>query len=193
MSIEHLLNFPLKASQGVTVQFISAGISDFHSAAHYVWQLPYGRNTDRSDFTLVLPEGRGTCSTKHALLAQLAFDQGVTSIELTLGIYQMNERNTPGVGTVLASYNLPYLPEAHCYLKYRRIRIDLTHPPGCQSEPIDSFLFEEKVTPDQIGDYKTSFHRRFLDQWIPDCDIEGINNLEQVWKIREECIASLSI
>jgi hypothetical protein len=42
-------------------------------------------------------EGRGTCSTKHALLAELATEQRLP-VALVLGIYLMNERNTPSGG-----------------------------------------------------------------------------------------------
>ena len=53
------------------------------SAVTYIRRLPYGRNTDRSDILRVLREGKGTCSTKHALLACLAQEQGIP-LELTL-------------------------------------------------------------------------------------------------------------
>ncbi|MGI6128050.1 MAG: hypothetical protein ACOYEF_14125 [Planifilum sp.] len=47
------------------------------SAAAYIRRLPYGCNTDRGDFRRVLREGKGTCSTKHALLVRLAQEQGI--------------------------------------------------------------------------------------------------------------------
>jgi hypothetical protein len=55
------------------------------SAVAYIRRLPYGQNTDRGDFRRVLREGKGTCRTKHALLARLAQEQGIP-LELTLGI-----------------------------------------------------------------------------------------------------------
>jgi len=48
----------------------AAGIQDFRGAAHHLLRLPYGRITDRNKFWLVLEEGRGTCTTKHASLAR---------------------------------------------------------------------------------------------------------------------------
>ena len=62
----------------------------------------------------VLTEGCGTCSSKHALLAGLAAAQRLP-VALMLGIYLMNERNTPGIGPVLARYGLAEIPEAHCF------------------------------------------------------------------------------
>ncbi len=38
----------------------------------------------------------------------------------------MTERNTPGVGAVLSKHGLAFVPEAHCYLTYEGIRIDVT-------------------------------------------------------------------
>ncbi|MEO8071760.1 MAG: hypothetical protein ABI686_00790 [Acidobacteriota bacterium] len=56
--------------------------------------MPYGRNSNRADFNLVLKENRGMCATKHALLAALAAEHN-QPVFLTLGIYEMNEGNTP--------------------------------------------------------------------------------------------------
>jgi hypothetical protein len=41
----------------------------------------------------------------------LAIEQNL-DIVLVLGIYEMSEQNTPGVGAVLAKYGLTMLPEA---------------------------------------------------------------------------------
>jgi hypothetical protein len=172
-------------------EFIIREITDLRAAGRYLHHLPYGRNSDRSDFRLVLPEGRGTCSTKHALLAELAREQTL-SIVLTLGIYEMHERNTPGVGCVLHKYGLPYLPEAHCYLRYKGTRIDITRSGAEPTEPINQFLSEEGIVPAQIGDYKVEFHQRFLRSWLANTDVVGNRSFAEIWQIREECIAALA-
>src|SRR5206468_3902356 len=159
-TLERLANQPLVFDGPVTRMFRAAGSRDFAEAAHHVLRLPYGRIADRSKFWLVLEERRGTCTTKHALLAELAHEQGI-AVQLMLGIYEMNQRNTPGVGRVLQKYGLSYIPEAHCYLRYQGERIDVTGvPPG--GEPIERFLHEEVITVDQIGAYKNELHRIFL-------------------------------
>jgi len=190
-SWEVLPGVPLRSAGDLTVQFISLGIADFRTAARYVHHLPYGRNSDRSDFTLVLRERRGTCSTKHALLARLASEQDIP-IVLTLGIYEMDHRNTPGVGSVLEKYRLSYIPEAHCYLTYEGGRIDVTRSGVEPVEPIDRFLYEETITPEQIGEYKVELHQRFLRNWVSRGAPTGDRSWEEIWKIREECIAALS-
>src|SRR5256886_1477274 len=81
-----LPNAPLSGGGTVTALFSEAGIADFHGAARHLLGLPYGRTSDRSKPALVLTEGRGTCSSKHALLAELAHELGL-DVRLTLGIF----------------------------------------------------------------------------------------------------------
>src|SRR5260370_21724396 len=158
--VPRLINRPLTTDGPITRLFRAAGTHDFPGAALHVLGLPYGRITDRSRFWLVLEEGRGTCTTKHAILAELAREQGI-EIQLMLGIYEMSEDNTPGVGRVLSAHGLSYIPEAHCYLRCQGERIDMTGvPPG--AAPIERFLHEEPITVDQIGADKNDLHRRFL-------------------------------
>jgi hypothetical protein len=97
MSIRRLPDFALDDSPPLGARFAALGILDYRGAARHVRSLPYGRNSDRSDWMLVLNEGRGTCSTKHALLAELARENG-RRVALMLGVYEMDEANTPGVG-----------------------------------------------------------------------------------------------
>jgi hypothetical protein len=69
--------------------FGGVGVHDFVGAARHILGRPYGRIRDREKFWLVLSEGCGTCTTKHALLAELGQEQGI-DIQLTLGIYEMS-------------------------------------------------------------------------------------------------------
>jgi hypothetical protein len=183
--LETLPNFDLEPGAALGAQFIFLGNRDFHAAARYVRQLPYGRNENRSDYGLVLAERRGTCSTKHALLAALAREHG-RPVELRLGIYEMDADNTPGVGPVLSRHGLDSLPEAHCYLAYGGARVDLTR--AQHTEPVEDFLYEETIEPEGIGAYKVDTHRRFVREWALQRDLD----FEQVWRIREECILTLS-
>src|SRR5215471_3157718 len=116
---------PVKDRGPVSAAFLGLGIDDFRRAGQYVRDLPYGRNAATSDLLAALNERKGTCSTKHALLKALASEQGLP-IRLMLGIYEMNARNTPGVGQVLEEHHLPCIPEAHCYLVHQDRRIDVT-------------------------------------------------------------------
>jgi hypothetical protein len=176
----------------VSTEIVARGILDFRASGRYLHSLPYGRTADRTDFFAVLHEGRGTCSTKHALLAALAQEQSLP-VKLTLGIYEMHERNTPGVGAVLAQYSLSSLPEAHCYLMYEGRRIDITRSGVEPAELIAQFLHEEIITPEQIGEYKVALHRRVMQDWVMNNPalVKG-RNFEEVWQIREACITVLA-
>jgi len=188
--VEVIADHPLTLDGPVTRLFRAIGIGDFGSAARHLLTLPYGRITDRNQFWLVLAEGHGTCTTKHATLAALAREQYL-DVQLMLGIYEMSERNTPGVGVVLAKHGLACVPEAHCYLHYQGERIDITGVPA-GAEPIDCFLHEEAITVEQIGSYKIDVHRTFLRDWIARTEAARGMSLEAVWQIREACIAALS-
>ena len=160
------------------------GCNSFHQACDLVWKIPYGRNSDRQNLKLVLSENVGTCSTKHALLKLLSNELDI-DVELVLGIYAMNEANTPGVESVLADSNMKYLPEAHCYLSYGGARIDLTNHKSGSWREISEFFMERKIRPADIGETKKSLHRQFL------AERYGEKNLERIWNVRERCISAL--
>lgn len=187
-----LPNFDLISGDRITDEFLSRGTTDFHAALNYVWRLPYGRNSNRADFNSVLKERCGTCSTKHALLAALAAEQK-RKIFLNLGIYEMNVRNTPSVGEALDEFGLKSLPEAHCYLTYMNERIDITRFSSTDEiEPNKTFLYEERIQPDQIGDYKIGLHRAFFQNWMCGKKLSRKFDFEELWNVRERCIAALT-
>ncbi|MBA4552225.1 transglutaminase domain-containing protein [Thermoactinomyces vulgaris] len=136
--------------------FHSLGVQTFQKAACYLQALPYGRNANRADARSVLREGKGTCSMKHALLAILAEENNMP-VRLMIGIYLMNEDNTPGVGKVLERYGLKELPEANCYLRFEGQYLDFTRLTGQTNGTPLSFLVEKEITPEGIGEEKTGF------------------------------------
>ncbi|MBN1380417.1 MAG: hypothetical protein JXA41_01955 [Deltaproteobacteria bacterium] len=182
---EILPNKEIIGNSEVEKAFLKLGIKDLHNACEYVTRLPYGRTSDKTNFMQVLPEGRGSCSTKHALIASLAAELAI-DVQLMLGIYMMCEANTPGVEKVLANSGCVALPEAHCYLKYRDQRIDLTRLTVADREPIIEFIHEETIDVSQIGDYKKTVHQDFMKQWMTE------DRFEAIWSLREACIKVLS-
>lgn len=174
---------PLDTTKPLGARFAAQGAWSYRDAARLVWDLPYGRPR-QADLQAVLRERRGTCSTKHALLAALAAEVGLP-VDLWLGLYMMSEANTRGVGRALQSHGLMAVPEAHCVLGVGDERIDLTWP-GQRREapPLDP---AEIIRPDQIGDYKRAWHRRHLDAWAR---AEG-RDPDAVWAAREAAIARL--
>lgn len=186
---EHWLDFCLRPVGEVSRAFQSLGVRTFREAARYVQVLPYGRNIDRADARSVLREGKGTCSTKHALLAMLAKENNIP-VRLMVGIYLMNETNTPGVGGVLERHGFKEIPEAHCYLRLNERYLDFTRLTGQMDGVALSFLAEKEIAPEGIGEEKIRFHQDYLKHWVTSPSVP-IKDWREVWEIREECIAAL--
>ena len=178
-------NRELLNSEKYSKMFQKVGVSDFHEACEYVWKPPYGRTSDRSNWDLVLSEGKGVCSTKHALLKALSNELGV-DVDLVVGIYPMHENNTPGVGSVLDEYGLGYIPEAHCYLRHNGSKIDLTRHGVQAEEEIAEFFTEKVIEPHGIGTEKQEYHRDYVRRKF------GEIEFDRVWQAREECISAIS-
>lgn len=200
MSLSALPEFPLCGDAGdapsaeLSARFAALGIATFRGAAAFVRALPYARTSVPDDYRLVLAERRGTCSSKHALLARLAAESG-QPVELVLGLYPMDGRNTPGTGDVLAAHGLDHVPEAHCYLRHEGARVDVTRAAAGEGEaagPLDCILHEEVIAPEQIGAFKIEWHRRQIRRWI-ECGAapHGLT-LDAIWAIREACIAAIA-
>lgn len=183
--LDLLPDFPLHPRGPASATCLAHGLRDYRSAAAHVAALPYGRGLARDDLA-ILAEHRGTCSTKHALLARLAAEHHVP-VALILGIYLMDGSNTPGVGDALAAHGLTALPEAHCVLRWRAHTIDLTRP---NITALPTFLNDQPISPDDIVTRKLEIHRQFLTTWLP-AHLPGWT-LESLWRAREACIAALA-
>lgn len=182
-------NFNLDLNQTILKPISGLGIVDFIGLCKFVRKLPYGRNASRYQSELVLTEKKGTCSSKHAFLKKVANEHLENDIELILGIYKMNQENTPGIGNVLSDHHLKYIPEAHCYLKFENKRMDFTNPQSDFSKIEKEVLIERSIQPEDVAEFKVEFHQSFLQEWIKK---ESLTiSLEEVWEIREKCIHSL--
>ncbi|HEX5624619.1 MAG TPA: hypothetical protein VFX48_01275 [Saprospiraceae bacterium] len=185
------MDFSIFSTNPVSVAFKQLHLSNFEDAASFIQQLPYRRNQDPGNPLAVLVEQCGTCSSKHALLKRLADENGFSNMQLVLGIYKMNEWNTPSIGEILKRAGLEYIPEAHCYLRYDDRILDFTAAhwdPGCF---IHELLEEMPVSPEQIPAGKVRLHKNYLSQWLKD-QPEIPHTLEDLWAIRESCIEALS-
>ncbi|HYG17235.1 MAG TPA: hypothetical protein VEC12_15870 [Bacteroidia bacterium] len=185
-----LPNFPITPGKYVSDLFLEKGITTFHRAIEFIHALPFRRNSDKNDTGITIKENCGTCGAKHATLAQLAIENNHAEIQLTLGIYRMNGKNTPLTGPVLAKYDLEYIPEAHNYLTYNHTVYDYTFPGSTKTEFVNSLMFSAPMPPGDIGDKKVEFHKEFIAAWIKSENIQYSPG--ELWAIREECIAALS-
>lgn len=163
---------------------------NFEELIDKVKNIPYGRNANRYDFTLVLSENKGTCSSKHAFLKDFADKNEIKNVKLYIGIFKMNEVNTPKLGDLLSKNNINYIPEAHCYLKINHVPVDVTTVDSFYDKIKHDIVEEIEITPNQVSDFKVAYHKAFLKKWIEETNQN--NTFEEIWKIREQCISKLS-
>ncbi|MBO6880722.1 MAG: hypothetical protein JJ870_09205 [Winogradskyella sp.] len=152
--------------------------------------MPYNRNSNRTDLSLVWKEKKGTCSSKHAFLKHVADLNQIPNVELILGVYKMNSANTPKIGNALSDYQLDYIPEAHCYLKINDERFDYTSPTSDFKRLKNDMLLEKTITHQQVAEFKIDFHKAYLKDWIKNNNIPY--SFGKIWQIREQCIENLS-
>lgn len=164
------------------------GIYQWNELVNHVHQLPYGRNQSRSDFTLVLKEEKGTCSSKHALLKHVALENNWSDIELILSIVKINGENTQKISRSLRDRGLDYFPEAHCYLKVNGDILDVTFPNTSEFKFKNDVLVERIIQPESVVQFKIDFHMSYMKQW---CSIHN-HNYDKIWLLREKCIQRLS-
>lgn len=180
----------LSSNDKLTQLAVSKGMSNWATLVRNIQELPYGRNQSRIDLSLVLKENKGSCSSKHALLKQLADLNNIPNVELVLAIYKMNDQNTPGIHLSKVTRDLTYIPEAHCYLKVNNEKLDITTANSSINKIENVIISETIIKPDQIGQYKIDYHKKFIRNWITQNKIKL--SLDQIWQFREQCIANLS-
>lgn len=181
-------NFNLTASGDISNHFIKNDIKTFYEAIKYVNKLDYGRSKLAYPLN-ILEDKKGTCSTKHALIKDLAQENNIKSIKLRMCIYPMAQENTPGVGKVLDRYRLDYILESHVYIYCDEERYDFTFPGKNEMKWEKDILIETEIEVDQIGDYKVEYHKNILKDWIKRDKLSF--TLKEMWQIRESCIRTL--
>ncbi len=183
------MNFPITASKQLSKLTRELEIHNWGNLVNYVQKLPYGRNENRTDLSLVLKEKKGSCSSKHAFLREVAIENSQTNIQLVLAIYKMNAKNT-NIGDVLEGSGLEYIPEAHCYLKINGERIDVTSNNASFKKIEKEIISEIIISPDQVADFKVKYHQDFIKTWILEKKIQ--KTFDEIWETREGCIQYLS-
>jgi hypothetical protein len=98
-----------------------------------------------------------------------------------VGIYEMSEKNTPGVNAVLNSASISFIPEAHCYLAVNGERFDFTGLPTGVSSPFDALIAEYVISPKDLSQSKIRLHMQEIEAWA---QCFGIST-ETAWATRE--------
>lgn len=187
--MEHYTVFPdkpLLPCGNVAKRFLSLGIDTFHQACRYVHELPYGYNSDRDDLMILFKEQKGTCTTKHAVIATLAGELGL-AVEKQIGIYAMTEDIVTGTARILKKYSLPYVPMIHCFLVFSGQRVDLTEGnANGKNRCIDDFLYAEKVSPNiSARDEYLKYRQALKDHILTRNALRGVE-LKDILHAREE-------
>ena len=184
------MDYKLTSTEPLTQLLSSKEIFSWNEAIKFIQNIPYGRNSSRTDFSLVVTENKGTCSSKHALLKEIAIQNHIPNVQLIIGLYKMNQQNTPKIGSILSDNQLTFIPEAHCYLKINDGYLDITSK-EVEFDAIKNVILEEiEIEPYQVGDFKIEYHQNYLNDWMSKNEISF--SFDQIWKIRENCIENIS-
>lgn len=179
----------LNSDDTLTSDLLEAGVVTWDDIVRSVQCFHYGRNSKRDDISLVWYERKGTCSSKHAFLKQIATLNKVPDVKLILAYYKMNETNTPGIGYVLNKYEIESIPEAHCYLEVNGKELDITTVKSSFSRYSNQIIETKEIEPEDIIANKIIWHKEFLHNWLVSNGSEM--SLDELWSIREECIEQL--
>ncbi|MBK9727029.1 MAG: aspartate/glutamate racemase family protein [Saprospiraceae bacterium] len=184
-------NFKINSLGNISHLFRQKNIFTFQKAVDFVRQLPYGRNINKADLTTLFVEECGTCSSKHALLKQLAIEHDFNEAKLMVGLFRMNAVNTPGIKARLLQYKIEYIPEAHCYLKIYNEIIDATKSNSKSEDFVNDLIEEIEIVPHQIVHYKEAYHKKYLESWLKENNQIKFT-LNELWMIREQCIQDIA-
>jgi len=159
----------------LSIKFLDLGIKTFRGACDYVHNIDYGYNTNYEDKMILFKEKRGSCTSKHAVIASLAQELDIPLYKHVC-VYKFTEEITTGVDKILKTFEIPYVPLVHCFLVYENYQFDLTegnrngkktHIEECiQSERVDPFISRK--------DEYLLFKKILKEKILPSKEMEGI-------------------
>lgn len=131
----------------ISKKYLEMNIHSFKEACFYVHNMDYGYNSDKDEELILFKENKGSCTTKHGVIAKLAEELEIPLYK-KVGIYKLTEEITEGVKEILEKYSIPFIPMVHCFLVYENYRFDLTEGNNNgKKTSIEEFIHEEKVIP----------------------------------------------
>lgn len=182
---------PISEAGIISTEFLSLGIDRFIEACRYVHELPYDYNSDRDDIMILFKENKGTCTTKHAVIATLAVELNLAIVK-NIGIYAMTEEIVTGTNDILAQYKLPYVPMVHCFLVYGEYRVDLSEGnDNGKNKSIEVFLHSQPVEPNLSAKDEYILYRNVLKNYILTREEMGGVNIAQILHAREDGLKQL--
>ncbi len=184
------MDIQLTSSDSLTIDIVESGVVSWEDLIRCVKTFHYDRNANRADVDLVWYERKGSCSSKHAFLKHVANLNRIDGVELMLCVYKMNAINTPKVSAVLKEFELEYVPEAHCYIRFHGEAIDVTTMTSSYSTINNDVIEEQVILPEKVLAFKVDYHKNFLHTWV--LDTLPKRSFDEVWNAREACILALS-
>lgn len=190
-SYDYLPDKEINALGKISKKFLELGITSFKDACEYVHNQEYGYITDYDDEMIFFKENRGTCTTKHGVIAALAEELNIPLYK-NVGVYKFTEEISTGANEIMIKYNVPYAPMVHCFLVYDKYRFDLTEGNNNgKKTSIEEFIHTEKVIPFISRKDEYLLLKRVLKEKIlPSHEMKGIDE-RTLLKAREESITLL--
>ncbi len=188
---DNLPDAELKPIGDLSKRFLDLGIISFKDACAYVHNIDYGYNSNYEDKMIFFEEKKGSCTTKHAVIAGLAQELNIPLYKHVC-VYKFTEDITTGVQEILDKYEIPYVPMVHCFLVYENYQFDLTEGNyNGKKKPIDEYIHAEKVDPFISRKDEYLLFKKVLKEIIlPSKEMEGIAE-KTLLKAREESITLL--
>jgi hypothetical protein len=187
-SYEKLPDAEIRSKGELSQRFLKLGIKTFKKACNYVHNIEYGYNTNYDDKFILFKEKKGSCTSKHAVIAGLAEELKIPLFK-HVGVYKFTEEISTDTEEILKKYEIPYVPMIHCFLVYRDNQFDLTEG-NCNGKntSIEEFIHEEKVDPFiTTKDEYLLFKKVLKEKILLSNDMVGIKE-RVILKAREEAI-----
>jgi hypothetical protein len=171
--------------------FLEMGIKSFKEACKYIHEIDYGYNSTYEDDLILFKEKKGTCTTKHAIIAGLAKELDIP-LHKNVGVYKFTEDITTGAQEILDKYHIPYIAMVHCFLVYDKYRLDLTEGNNNgKKTSIENFIETKEVDPFISRKDEYLWYKKVLKEKIlPTDEMKGIKE-RNLLKAREESIKLL--
>jgi hypothetical protein len=191
-SYDKLPEAELKSVGEFSIKFLGLGIKTFRGACDYVHNIDYGFNTNYEDRMILFKEKRGSCTSKHAVIASLAQELNIPLYKHVC-VYKFTEEITTGADEILKNFEIPYVPLVHCFLVYENFRFDLTegnnngkktHIEECiHSERVDPFISRK--------DEYLLFKKILKEKILPSKEMEGLTE-KTILKARAKALNLLA-
>jgi len=190
-SYDKLPDAEIKPVGELSIKFLDLGIKTFREACDYVHKIDYGYNTNYEDKMIFFKEKRGSCTTKHAVIAGLAQELNIPLYKHVC-VYKFTEEITTGVNEILKKYEIPYVPMVHCFLVYENYQFDLTEGNyNGKKKPINEYIHSERVDPYISRKDEYLLFKKVLKEIIlPSKEMEGITE-KTLLKARAKSITLL--